>query len=217
MKRFIGLFIILSAFLFMSCDGDVTVNLYVQDLLDLKAAKVPISYTTANIVVGSVTKDKEKDFLRSIIGNISNERMVTRGYSDAYSFDTKIPILGKGASISEVADNDLLYIQVMETPEGTVLAYKYNETVLNRIRQWLKSEYYQDFSTKDITMSIKIDNDSREDFSFTTRSVYINDKAYPFESKNILKRRDILNIQISEVLKKAIETNSDFIPFMQVE
>ncbi|PKL23831.1 MAG: hypothetical protein CVV47_13555 [Spirochaetae bacterium HGW-Spirochaetae-3] len=217
MKRITIAILILSVFLFSACDGDVIVNLYVQDLIELKSGNVPKLYTTANIVVTNITKDSEKEYLRSVIGNVTNERMVSRGYSEAYSFDTKIPILGKGASISEVADNDLIYIQMIETPEGMVLAYKYNEIVLSKIRQWIKSEYYQEFSTEDITMSIKIDNDSREDFSFTTRSVYINDKAYPFESKNILSRRDNLSIQISEVLKNAIETNSDFIPFIKFE
>jgi hypothetical protein len=198
----------------MACDGDVTINLYVQDLLDLKASKIPKSYTTASVIVSNITKDSEKEFLRSVIGNITNERMVSHGYSEAYSFDTKIPILGKGVPISEVADNDLLFLQMSQTPDGYLLAYQYNPIVLNRIRSWIKSEYYQEFTTKDFTVNIKLDNDSRDDFAFTIRSAYINDKAYPFEVSNSLKRRETLDIKLSEVLKMAVETSSDYIPFI---
>lgn len=58
---------------------------------------------------------------------------------------------------------------------------------------------------EDITISIKIDNDSRGDFTFTVWSVYMNNKAYPFNVESRLKRRENVNLKLSEVLKKSIE------------
>ncbi len=214
MKRFIGLAFFFSILIFLACDGEVTVNLYVQDLLELRSINTGFIYTTANVVISNITKDSEKDFFASVIGNVSNGHMVKEENSDAYSFDTKIPLIGKNNPVTAIAENDLLFIKMIETSDGFGIAYQFNEIVLDKIHSWVKSEYNQDFSAEDIAVNIIMNNDSVDDFSFTASSVYINGAAYPFEKNNVLKRRENLTIQVSEVLNMAVGTDSDMLPFI---
>lgn len=207
-------FLLMLSVIFFSCKGDVLVNIYVQDLLDLKEKSNSILYTTATVTLEGIDNDEQKAFIKSIIGNVTNERIVSRDYSNAYCFDTTVPIVEDITQLDKAPNDYMISLFFSESGTSYMLSYKYNSHVISKINEWMQSTYYQSFKTDDILIIISINNDSREDFTFTARSVYINDVPFPFSVEKTITRREIATIKISEILQEAISNNDALIPFI---
>lgn len=198
----------------LACDGDVVITARVRDLLDLGSGKAEIIHTTAGVMTTSISRDSEKDFIRSVIGTITNEGAAAGEHPDAFSFDTRVPILGMDVPESRVGEKDLLFIKVQESAGGHSMAYKFNPIVLERISNWVESEYQTAFDVGGFSMNLVIDNDSTEDFRFVAKSVYIDDVAYPFEVSITLGRGESVNLTVSEILGSSVEGTEGYVPFL---
>ena len=64
-----------------------------------------------------------------------------------------------------------------------------------------------------------MNNDERKNSTITSFSSYINGKAYPFEHKEVLKERDNIVIEISEIFSKCISEmdNNMVYPVFSIE
>jgi len=209
MKKLLGL-LFCALVVFTSCDGSINITTYVQDLLELKTSKEPL-YTTATIVSQGITKPEEVDYLKRLFPSMTNEHTVKVGYSDAYSFDIKVPIIAEDTEITPDMQDVLLALVVRKSDSGYIVSCHYNQAKINEIKDWVYNTYYQKFDLKEYKLSISVVNDSRNDFNFKSNSVYVEDMAYPFDFTTTLSKRESVLLNVSEVMNSAMITNSETI------
>ncbi len=211
------IFWLLIGLLLASCDGETVTTIYIQDLLDLIDNEANVVYTTATITAGGITDESEKDFLRSVLTNVTNEKTVTYNFSDTYQFDISVPILGPTAGIENVKETDAIYLRINKVENNFNVSYHINESTMSKINSWVYDNYYQKFDIGGYSFKFDINNDSKDTFAFTVYSVYMNDMAYPFGINISLNRRDHVEIAVSEVLNKSIVKQNSQIPFMSIK
>lgn len=207
MKKLFGLFFTALA-LFTGCDGSISVTAYVQDLLALKSSATPLA-TTATVIAEGLTKPEEIEYLKSIFPDLTNEHIVKSSYADAYAFDIKVPLIRNDSAVTDEMKNALMYLIVQKTDDGYSMSCHYNQTKIDEVKEWVYKTYMQTFDLKEYKLDISVVNDTRNDFSLTSNSVYVNDKAYPFSYSTTLGKRDTVLLKVSEIMNSAMIDDQD--------
>lgn len=202
MKKVLLSVLILICLLIVSCGGDIKISLFTRDLMDVMAAKENAIYTNVNVIIESLTDPNDIDFLRNNLNGFSNEHAVEYNYSTSLSFDIKVPIIKEGTRID--MSKDLLVITGKEINGQTLYYISYNKDLISRIDRYIYKAHYQNIDLKSFKIKIEINNDERRSLTLTTYSAYVNGKAYPFDHEEILKERDRISLEISEIFNRYI-------------
>lgn len=216
MKKIIyGLFLLLCFFI-ISCDGDITISLYSNDLSDVASSKEKVLYTNVNMIVESLTDEKDINYLRNNLNGFSNENIVKYNYSDSLSFDIQIPIVKEGTTDIDFS-KDLFIIISKSYKEKTDYYLKFNKELYSRINSYFYNAHYQKIDIENFKLKLEINNDERKQITFTSYSAYINGKTYPFAHEETLGARNRISLQVSEIFTKYItEADKEDYPLFSI-
>lgn len=217
MKNLFRLLALVCCLIFVSCGGDIKISIFTRDLSDVISSKENVIYTKVNMIVEGLEDESDINFLRQNLNGFSNDRSVEYNYSTSLSFDIKIPIFIEGTKID--TSNELLLIIGKKNGNKTDFCLKYNKELYNRINGYIYNKHWQNIELKDFKLKFDLNNDERKNITITSFSSYINGKAYPFEHKEVLKERDNILIEISEIFSKCISEmdNNMVYPVFSIE
>lgn len=217
MKNLFRLLALVGCLIFVSCGGDIKISIFTRDLSDVISSKENVIYTKVNMIVEGLEDESDINFLRQNLNGFSNDRSVEYNYSTSLSFDIKIPIFIEGTKID--TSNDLLLIIGKKNGNKTDFCLKYNKELYNRINNYIYNKHWQNIELKNFKLKFDMNNDERKNSTITSFSSYINGKAYPFEHKEVLKERDNIVIEISEIFSKCISEmdNNMVYPVFSIE
>lgn len=217
MKNLFRLLALLGCLIFVSCGGDIKISIFTRDLSDVILSKENVIYTKANMIVEGLEDESDIYFLQQNLNGFSNSHSVEYNYSTSLSFDIKIPIFIEGTKID--TSNDLLLIIGKKNGNKTDFCLKYNKELYNRINNYIYDKHWQNIELKNFKLKFDMNNDERKNSTITSFSSYINGKAYPFEHKEVLKERDNIVIEISEIFSKCISEmdNNMVYPVFSIE
>ena len=169
------------------------------------------------MIVEGLEDESDIYFLQQNLNGFSNSHSVEYNYSTSLSFDIKIPIFIEGTKID--TSNDLLLIIGKKNGNKTDFCLKYNKELYNRINNYIYDKHWQNIELKNFKLKFDMNNDERKNSTITSFSSYINGKAYPFEHKEVLKERDNIVIEISEIFSKCISEmdNNMVYPVFSIE
>jgi hypothetical protein len=170
-------------------------------------------YVTANITVEGLDQEQDIAFLKANLNSFSNERVVKVDYSDSLSFEIKIPVLSNKYSGNNDFSKDLLCINAKANESQYSFSCSYNDDLIDKINNYVQETHYQQVDFNDYSIKITIDNDSADAKSITAYSVYVYGEPYPDEYNINLARRDKTEIELSEVLRKAIVNGDSYCIF----
>ena len=206
MKKTVIFLLVLICLIIISCGGDIKISFFTRDLLDVVNEREKVIYTNVNMVVESLTDEKDIEFLRTNLNGFSNDHFVEYNYSKSLSFDIKIPIVKDGTAID--FSKDLLIITGKNSNGKIDYSLKYNKELFAKIDRYIYKTHYQNIELNRFKIRFEINNDERAPVSLITYSSYINGKAYPFEHEELLKERDRIEVEISEIFSKFISNMS---------
>lgn len=217
MKNLFRLLALVGCLIFVSCGGDIKISIFTRDLSDVILSKENVIYTKANMIVEGLEDESDIYFLQQNLNGFSNSHSVEYNYSTSLSFDIKIPIFIEGTKID--TSNDLLLIIGKKNGNKTDFCLKYNKELYNRINNYIYDKHWQNIELKNFKLKFDMNNDERKNSTITSFSSYINGKAYPFEHKEVLKERDNIVIEISEIFSKCISEmdNNMVYPVFSIE
>ena len=209
-KSLLFIFSLLIALLFISCDGDIKISIYTRDLDDVMKSKEEVIYTNVNLIVESLQDENDIAFLRNCLNGFSNEHPVEYNYSTSLSFDIKIPIVTEGTELDY--SKDLLILSGEKNKDQTDFYLTYNHELFSRIDRYFYNTHYQNIELNKFKIKYEINNDERKDVELITYSSYVNGKSYPFIHSEVLKERDRLSIDVSEIFRNYISNtyNSEY-------
>ncbi|MCR5125645.1 MAG: hypothetical protein K6B43_10705 [Treponema sp.] len=204
MKRIFNFLLLLLCFFIFGCTGDIKLNIYTRDLSDVASSRENVIYTNANLIVESLTKEEDIDFLRNNLNGFSNEKVIEYNYSDSLSFDIKIPIIRNGTDLD--FSKDLMFLIATSNEGKTDYYLKYNKGVVSRIDNYFYETHYQNIDLSNFKIKLEINNDERKNVLLTTYSCYVDGKSYPFSHDETLSERDRISIEVSEIFSKSISS-----------
>ncbi len=206
------MFLFLTALSIMvSCDGKITANLFLRDLIDAEADKENIIFTSAVLGIespGEDSKQKVIDFIKANFREATNFRSESIGYDNYLIADIKIPIKHKDTSKPKDME-DIFYIITEEKDETLYLGFGLNKNVFEKIKNYVSEEFWQTMDIKDWSLRIIFNNDTRDEYDLTVNCCFINDYPYPFSHTLKFNPRDNLNIYIPDVLRDYCYDNKE--------
>lgn len=209
LRRIIVLSLLLvSIGLLISCDGEVKLKLFTQDLQIITESDEVI-YTNASMIVEGMTQDYDYHFLETLIPSFSNPHYVEYNYSTSLMFDIKVPIMNEKVLTGYDFSKDLFCIVGYKTDKGYSFDLKVNFEVIAKINEYTKSTLYQSFNIQDFDFTYELNNDYNKTKKFRLFSSYIQENPYPLYYDFSLERRESLQITLSEILAKTLK-NDDY-------
>jgi hypothetical protein len=206
LRRFILCLLIV---VLVCCGGTVNILTYVSDLIGVASNVKNEIFVTANIVVEGLKDEKDIEFLRQNLNSFSDEQVIKYNYSDSLSFNIKIPIINSNKIASHNFNNDLLYIIASEKNNKYNFVYQFNKYLVNSIDTYVYNTHYQHVNFGDFMVSFSIDNDMQNNIRLTAYSVYVKGDPYPSEYIQELKRRDRIELRVSEIFRAAVIKNNN--------
>jgi len=202
------LYIIFIIFL-VSCEMEVSGNIYLQDLIDTIQNPQENFYTEANVAFEILSdKDKEKymNFISNHFKDAKNFRIESRGLKTFIYADIKIPIVLKKNDSQHLAHLISIIVDSIQENEIDFGIYL-NKDKFKQLQDYVQEEYLTNLSISDLKIYTKIMNNTKSDATIHLTSVYANQEPVPFPKEFSLKKRDTINIEISNVLRDYIYEN----------
>ena len=186
-----------------ACDGEVTADLYVRDVLDLAEGGVSDLLTTATVAVqASGGAEETRTYIENNFRDAGNFRQQNRNFTNFILADIKIPIANAEAERDYLNDQDLVAVVVRSAEDGGAeFGIVLNREKYRQISQHVEDEYYQSISPQDMTIQLRLSNDSRRDVTVQLSDVYANQEPLPFERSYELSSRDAVELRFSNVLR----------------
>lgn len=216
MKKQIGISILFAGLIFLGCKGSISLYTYTNDLIDVANRTEDSLLVNANIIVEGLKEEEDIAFLRNNLEVFSNEKIVLINYTESLSFETKFKII-QDNEISELSENDLIFIKAKEFDDRYEYKVVYNYKLLNKIKKYVSEKYYNDIDFKEFDISITIDNDLRSIARIIAYSVYVNFKPYPLVYIKDLPRREKVILKLSEILQNDISMNETVYPLFIIK
>lgn len=196
-------------FLFISCDGEVKMNLYTADLFEAMETDEVI-YVKTSMIIEGMSESYDYGFLADFIPSFSNPHYVQYDYQTSLAFDFKIPIIKKTSLENFDHDGNLFEIIGVQTDSGYSFYINLNYYLIHRINSYTSSKFYQSFKLNDFDFSYDLINDCKDIRDYTIYSSYMNTKSYPMSYSFELERRDSRTIKLSEVFAKSLEQDEKY-------
>lgn len=199
MSRMIEVVLILCVVLFLAgCDGDVTADLYVQDILE--AAEGEVLYTKATLVFespGESGADLAEQIVRTFFRNAGNFRTQQRDMFDYTAADFELPVVRLA---DYVPGEDILTLVVEPFDGGIAFGLAFNQQRFKELSDIVQEEFWQALSAKDFMLMLDLSNDLRENVVVAVEGVYVNQKPILYTAEFTLARREGLDIRLSDVM-----------------
>jgi hypothetical protein len=214
------MFCVSLAFALTACQAEMQVLIYVNDIMDLLKSGTGTTdiKATVNIQIPSEdSRDQMLGVLQGYFRNIDNVKTLTKDMNTFLSFSSSFPMIYVGSKTQFEMPSDMLAIIIANAETGgPLLEIGINKNQLEKLNAYVKDQYYQSITIDEMTLSAIVNNDSRSDYKIQAQAVYLNEKPTPFAKEVVLKRREEVNIRLSDVLRDSIK-DSDFVEFAQLQ
>ena len=206
--------VLLVSFLAMvSCKADMAILVYVNDILDLLSAKSGTIQTKATVQIEIPSQDSAEQILTVLqryFKSVDNTKTISKDMSTFLSFTTTFPLTYLGPGGGDRTSDDMVLLILLDTEEsGPILEIALNKNQLANLNTYIKDQYYQSITVEEMSFSITINNDTRNDFKVRAQAAYLNDKPSPFLRELVLKKREDLNIRFSDVLRDSLKDDEE--------
>jgi hypothetical protein len=200
-----GIVLLLLALLLTGCGGEIVADLYIQDIYEIAEGVEEPMFTTATIALESLGEEYNAELIELIELNFrqtANFRTQSRDFSTYLLADVKIPVLDLEDSDDLWIANGLLGIVVLTMEDGSLaFGIGLNGDKFLELSSSFGEDSWQGLSIKDFTIGVKLINDLRDPVLVSLQSVYANQVPLAYDEMYELQRRDILDIQLADVLR----------------
>ena len=213
-KRVLILLVILIASsFFYSCQMEFYPSLKISEIIALCDSKDKKPYMTDIVIQVQVSSDKDfdehKDKITEILSNyfteVTNVRTKSRDMLTFYVADAKIPVYISN-NISENASDKIL-INAVNTKNTYRIGLSIGKNFLSNLNSSIPDNFYQSFEIKDLAFTFNIINDTENNLTVKTYSVYIDNVATPFASEMSVEPNANYAIRLSEIYRDYIGSN----------
>lgn len=203
MKR-VSLVLLLGVVLFLSgCAGEIVSDLYVEDVFEVAEFNEEL-FTPATVAIESMGTEFMEDvaeLLKMAFRDATNFREQNRDYSTYVLADVKLPIVNVTYT-DELPDEDLFSLVVFtEHEEGVLFGLGVNRELFDEIADYVYEEFWQALSFSGLTLTIRLNNDSKETVDLTLQNVYVNQVPVLYSDEYQLARRDSLELRLSDIMR----------------
>ena len=203
--------IVLLVVLLSACEIKTRTDIFLGDLFDVINTGDVID-TESKLSVQIASKDecnsnsaKLLPMLQGTFGeSVHAEGCLEEGMNTFAVFGMKIPILIEDAMAHR---SDTLALALFQEEEWYGLRMTINVGRMKNLSKLISDEFFQtvDFSTADVAITIA--NDLREKVSIAIRGAFVDGKPVQEYTDFTLKRRDELDVQLSDVAGASAFTN----------
>lgn len=208
-KHFLWILLVLILFL-VSCDVEVTADLYIGDLFDF--AKTKVNELSAkgqiNFEANSSTEARKEELaklFKKYFKNVGEMNFVKKQDGTRCVVSVELPVR---TSIQD----DLLSFYITSNENEVKVSLVFKPEVFNRLNKEL--DFYR-ISTNDLNLSIVLTNDTKSNVELDLVGVYVDEDPIPIPTTIVLKPRSRVNIKLSNALRDYV-TKGRTDPFLNV-
>lgn len=189
------------AIFLMGCVSNVTIDVFVQDILDVVEGEEDV------IMLPAVVSFESPGELEEAIP------VVKEGFPDAVNFreqsrdvgtfilaDIKVPLILYNTEFEDAEENMFLLTLEPDEDNDVFIWLDFDRRLYDRMAQAVKDEFWHDMTIEDLSLNLNIQNDLRAPVEFELMSVFVNGEPYPYPEFFVIERREILGIKLSDVL-----------------
>lgn len=205
-------------FLLAGCDAFLNFQLFSSDLKEIASGKVQKMDVQATIAMESSEDSYEemKSFLSKYFRGATNFRTEKKDYSDNIKADYKLPVVA--GSVFDPASPDLVTVLLKAGEGGSYeMGLAFNNELFKTLNEEASSTFFASVNMDEISIKLEFNNDLPDTLTTVWRAVYVNGQPAPVEKKHTLAKRERLEIEVSEIFKKALQMNNEVVFFGKVE
>ncbi|NLJ81358.1 MAG: hypothetical protein GX335_10075 [Firmicutes bacterium] len=211
-KNICGVFLLVLLLLFSGCGGEIAADLYIQDIYEAAETVENELWTTATIALETYSDEHREEFselISSIFSKAGHFRIQSRGFSDYFVADVRIPLLAyENREELRIKDGLLGAVALGPDEDGDYFfGLALNSAKFEDISQQISSEYWTDLSFEKFSLQLNVINDTRESVDLTVQGVYANQKPVLYDGVFKLERRDSLEIKLSDLMRDWVYEN----------
>lgn len=204
--------------LLAGCNAFLNVQLYSSDLKEIVSGKTQKMDVQATIAMeySEDSYDDMKLFLSKYFRGATNFRTEKKDYSDNIKADYKLPVVAGSAFVP--ANPDLVTVLLKNGERGSYeLGLAFNNDLFRTLNEEASSQFFASVDIDEISIKLEFNNDLPDTLTTTWRAVYVNGQPAPVEKTHRLGKRERLEIEVSEIFKKALQMNNEVVFFGRVE
>ncbi|MCS7202479.1 MAG: hypothetical protein NZ841_06865 [Dictyoglomus sp.] len=191
--------LVFSIVFLVGCDLKINSEIYLRDISEYIIQKNDKLEITTTLRIEIISEDTYKEnrlkitrILKKYFGEVENIRFEQETFQNYYVGEVNLPLTTNAFSENLIwftADKD-----------GNI-QLNFNGDIFSKLKTEIFDEFYQTLDTKKMYVEITLINDLRKDVFIEVQGVYLNNIAYPFLEKIILKNRQKVTISFSDVLR----------------
>ncbi len=191
------LFVMLTA-----CKTDITMNLYVRDIVDVAIGETIVAHGVLKLEhPGSELDDTIISIIKKGFPEASNFGVEQDGFDSFIIADIEVPVVTTAHQALDYPDSMFVIVSGAISHNEANLILIFSREVFSDLNDAVYKEYFQRLSVDDMTITVSIHNDLRYDVLFELMSVYANRVPIPFADTKTLVPRQNLEIRLSDVLR----------------
>lgn len=189
----------------IGCDGEITADLYAQDILD--AAEGELLYTKATLIFespGSSAAETTQQIIKRYFRNADNFRTQQREIYEYTVVDFELPVI---RLVDYAPGEDILTLVVELSDGGIHFGLAFNQKRFAELAAVVEDEFWQALSPKDFVIFVDFSNDLREPVTVRLEGVYVNQQPILYAAEYSLSRREGVMIKLSDIMHDYLYAN----------
>jgi|LFRM01.1.fsa_nt_gb hypothetical protein len=199
-----GLALMAALLLLTGCSGELVLDLYVQDVLDVVRGEEEYLFTTATVVMELPSDEYAQQLQGLLAGSFRGAKNFRKGsgggYFSRFLMDVQVPVILYDPSPSLQWGEDLLALSLLPREEGlAAFGLMLNTAGIEGLFKSLSDETFLFLDSDDLSFTLRIINDLRQPVSIYLQGVYANGRPLPYAEVLTLERREAVEIKPSDV------------------
>jgi len=209
------LLLCLSAVFLLSCDMSINSEMYLADIVNYMNGKIEDKQIFFNCKIDleilseddyNENPDKYISMLEGAFYKADNPAVFKKDFNTYLSATGRI-YLASVKNDKENSNKSLIYFTADGNDESINIYLNFEENKMYRLNSAVKENTYQDMKIENISITISLQNDMPGEQIVTVYSSYVNNRPVLYNESFKLSRRDTLQIDLSEILKKYTYVN----------
>lgn len=189
-----------SLLFFFGCTSSVTINIYVQDILDLVEGEEDL------LMVDAVVRFESFGDLDEIIPVVQvgfpdakNFREESRDMGTFVAADIKVPLLMLDFHEHDFSE-EMFVLEIEYYEEEYYIWLDFERSLYDDMSAAIYDEFWHEMTISDLSLTLNISNDMRAPIYVEAMGVFMNGEPFPYPDYIMLERRDTAEIKLSDVL-----------------
>ena len=202
-KLFLFLVVTVMLVLLCACKTDVTVDLYVRDIIDAASGETLVAYGTLKIEHPGEELDQTiVAIVKEGFPEATDFRIEKEGFDSYVVASIEVPVVNNVHAAMNDYPESMFSVVCGLIDRGQInLILVFSSEMFDKLNRAVYSEYFQELSVENMTITVSLHNDLRYGVSFELESVYANREPVPFSDVRSLVPRQNLDIRLSDVLR----------------